>query len=73
MLKKVVSCGSSVKDEQRERVIVPDAGVCAGVTDPTHSMCAADDRRVLHCSDPGPWTQRYHRRDQPGAENKMKY
>lgn len=63
MLSRCLRCVTSVEDEQREGVIVPDADVCAEFTDPTHCMCRAADRRDLHCSDPGSWTQRYDNSD----------
>lgn len=61
-----LSCFSSVthqpahvKDERRKAVVAHDTNVCAEFTDTTDIVWTAVGRGVLHCSDPGPWTQRH--------------
>lgn len=48
-----------VKDERREVVHVHDTNVSAEFTDTADIVWRALGRGVLHCSDPGPWTQRH--------------
>lgn len=47
-----------VKDDRREAVSVHSSDVCAEFTDAADILWRALGRGVLHCSDPGPWTQR---------------
>lgn len=48
-----------MKDDRREAVIAHDTDVCAEFINATDIAWTALGRGVLHCSDPGPWTQRH--------------
>lgn len=54
----VVHRPAHVKDDRREAVNVDDSDVCAEFTAATDILWRALGRRVMHCSDPGPRTQR---------------